>query len=155
MQSKQESSEEELKVLKGNVSMGCIDEHYFSVLNFLRYNNKEDVYFERFLEAAEVTLERNAVKQEHEGLIRRRQEEFTAGIDAIRMRVKEIYQIMAPGGDTDLAPVDPLDPFSHGICFSVRPPQQQCLRSVADLDGGEQVRTAVFLSSIPPTIHRA
>ncbi|CAI7842284.1 unnamed protein product [Closterium sp. NIES-53] len=26
MQSKQESSEEELKVLKGNVSMGCIDE---------------------------------------------------------------------------------------------------------------------------------
>ncbi|CAI5466224.1 unnamed protein product [Closterium sp. Yama58-4] len=134
MQSKLQASAEELMALQGRVDMGCIGE----------YNKKEDVYLERFLEAADVTLERNAVKQEHDGLISRRQKEFTAGLDAIRMRVKEIFKTLAPGGDADLAPIDPLDPFSQGIRFSVRPPQQQCWRSVADLDGQE--KTLSFLA---------
>ncbi|CAI5518115.1 unnamed protein product [Closterium sp. Naga37s-1] len=98
------------------------------------YHKQDDAFFKVFFEATGVTPERDAVKQEHKALIRCRQAEFTAGLDAVRVRVKEIYQIMAPGGDADLAPVDPFDPFSHGICFSVRPPQQQCWRSVADLD---------------------
>ncbi|CAI5521278.1 unnamed protein product, partial [Closterium sp. Naga37s-1] len=131
---KHESVGEELKALREKVDISYID----------KYHKKEDVFFERFFEAADVTLERNAVKQEHEGLIRHRQDEFTAGLDAIRMRVKGIYQIMAPGGDADLAPVDPLDPFTQGIHFSVRPPQQQRWRSMADLDGREQVRAALW-----------
>ncbi|CAI5528711.1 unnamed protein product, partial [Closterium sp. Naga37s-1] len=135
VQSKQESSEEELKALRGNVDMSCIDE----------YHKQDDAFFEAFFEATDVTPERDAVRQEHKALLRRRQEEFTAGLDEIRTRVKEVYQIMAPGGDADLAPVDPLFPFSQGIRFSVRLPQQQCWTGVTDLDSRKQMLCSLAL----------
>ncbi|CAI7763079.1 unnamed protein product [Closterium sp. NIES-53] len=122
---KLDSSKEELKTLWGKVSMSCIDE----------YHKQDDAFFEAFFEATDVTPKRDVVKQERKALIRRWQEEFAARLDAIRVRLKEIYQIMLPGGNAVLAPVDPLDPFSQGIRFCVCLPQQQCSRNIVDLDG--------------------
>jgi structural maintenance of chromosome 4 len=49
------------------------------------------------------------------------------------------------GGNAELELVDSLDPFSEGIVFSVMPPKKSW-KNIANLSGGEKVRTNYSLS---------
>lgn len=47
----------------------------------------------------------------------KRREEFMTGYNIIKMKLKEMYQMITLGGDADFEMVDNYDPFSEGIQF--------------------------------------
>ena len=53
------------------------------------------------------------VREEYEGLRKRRLDEFMAGFSIISLKLKEMYQMITLGGDAELELVDSLDPFSE------------------------------------------
>ena len=53
------------------------------------------------------------VREEYEGLRKRRLDEFMAGFSVISLMLKEMYQMITLGGDAELELVDSLDPFSE------------------------------------------
>ena len=53
------------------------------------------------------------MREEYEGLRKRRLDEFMAGFNVISLRLKEMYQMITLGGDAELELVDSLDPFSE------------------------------------------
>ena len=53
------------------------------------------------------------VREEYEGLRKRRLDEFMAGFHVISLKLKEMYQMITLGGDAELELVDSLDPFSE------------------------------------------
>lgn len=46
-----------------------------------------------------------------------RKEEFLSGYNIIKMKLKEMYQMITLGGDADFEMVDTYDPFTEGIQF--------------------------------------
>lgn len=61
------------------------------------------------------------VREEYEGLRKRRLDEFMAGFSVISLKLKEMYQMITLGGDAELELVDSLDPFSEvRIIFAVK-----------------------------------
>lgn len=47
----------------------------------------------------------------------KRKEEFVTGFNIIKLKLKEMYQMITLGGDADFEMVDTFDPFTEGIQF--------------------------------------
>lgn len=62
-----------------------------------------------------VTEKRNQMKEMHDTLRSRRKDEFIVGYNIIRLKLKEMYQLITLGGDADFEMVDTFDPFTEGI----------------------------------------
>ena len=105
---------------------------------------KEDEYCRRADELRALTERRDGARQQHDGLRKRRLEEFMAGFNTISLRLKEMYQMITLGGDAELELVDSLDPFAEGIVFSVRPPKKSW-KNIANLSGGEKTLSSLAL----------
>merc|ERR1712176_1363274 len=71
-------------------------------------------------------------------------DEFLAGFNQIKMKLKEMYQMITLGGDADLELIDNLNPFSEGIVFSVRPPKKSW-KNISNLSGGEKTLSSLAL----------
>ena len=105
---------------------------------------KEEEYGRRADELRALTAARDGVKREHDGLRKRRLDEFMAGFEVISLKLKEMYQMITLGGDAELELVDSLDPFAEGIVFSVRPPKKSW-KNIANLSGGEKTLSSLAL----------
>ncbi|KPI83782.1 hypothetical protein ABL78_7182 [Leptomonas seymouri] len=68
---------------------------------------------------------------------------FMAVFEQIRMRLKEVYQLLTHGGDADMELVDVNDPF-EGINFVVRPPKKSW-KQISNLSGGEKTLSSLAL----------
>ena len=112
--------------------------------SILAWRKKEEEYCRRADELRALTERRDAARQEHDGLRKKRLDEFMAGFNAISLRLKEMYQMITLGGDAELELVDSLDPFSEGIVFSVRPPKKSW-KNIANLSGGEKTLSSLAL----------
>lgn len=75
------------------------------------------MYTERAKELDEITQKRTQMRALYDDLRKRRKEEFVAGYHIIKMKLKEMYQMITLGGDADFEMVDSYDPFSEGIQF--------------------------------------
>lgn len=53
----------------------------------------------------------------YEKVKNKRKEEFLVGYNIIRLKLKEMYQMITMGGDANFEMVDTFDPFSEGIQF--------------------------------------
>ena len=108
------------------------------------WRSKEDEYCRRADELRSLTERRDGARHTHDGLRKRRLEEFMAGFNTISLRLKEMYQMITLGGDAELELVDSLDPFAEGIVFSVRPPKKSW-KNIANLSGGEKTLSSLAL----------
>lgn len=77
-------------------------------------------------------------------LKKERLDRFMLGFDDISMKLKEMYQMITLGGDAELELIDPLDPFTMGINFSVRPPAKSW-RQITNLSGGEKTLASLAM----------
>lgn len=84
---------------------------------FQEYRKKQKVFIERCKDLEELTQKRTKMKELHESLRNRRKEEFLNGYSIIKMKLKEMYQMITLGGDADFELVDTYDPFTEGIQF--------------------------------------
>ncbi|KAL4452508.1 hypothetical protein ABPG75_008170 [Micractinium tetrahymenae] len=109
-----------------------------------KWRTKDAEYAERGKELEAATVQRDAVRHEHEELRKRRLDEFMAGFNVIGLKLKEMYQMITLGGDAELELVDSLDPFSEGILFSVRPPKKSW-KNISNLSGGEKTLSSLSL----------
>jgi structural maintenance of chromosome 4 len=95
-------------------------------------------------ELEKVTERRNAARQNHDALRKKRLDEFMSGFAAISSRLKEMYRLITLGGDAELELVDSLDPFAEGVVFSVRPPKK-AWKNISNLSGGEKTLSSLAL----------
>lgn len=72
------------------------------------------------------------VRASYEGLRKARLDGFMDGFNIISLKLKEMYQMITLGGDSELELVDTLDPFSEVIWGQ----PQWCHMSNADLRAG-------------------
>ena len=105
------------------------------------YREREREYKVKLADFDGVTAARDAKRKEYETLRKQRLDEFMSGFKIIGMKLKEMYQMITLGGDAELELLDSLDPFSEGICFSVRPPKKSW-KHIANLSGGEKTPVA-------------
>jgi structural maintenance of chromosome 4 len=105
---------------------------------------KEEEYAARAEAVDRVTADRDEVRSRHDGLRKRRLDDFMSGFNAITLKLKEMYQMITLGGDAELELVDSLDPFSEGIVFSVRPPKKSW-KNISNLSGGEKTLSSLSL----------
>ncbi|CAG9859333.1 unnamed protein product [Phyllotreta striolata] len=127
-----ENAENVLKVAKPNLSI--IEE----------YNNKRQVLVERTNDLDELNERRLKICKVFDDLKSRRKDEFMKGFNIIRMKLKEMYQMITLGGDADFELIDNYDPFHEGIQLSVRPPKK-CWKHISNLSGGEKTLTSLAL----------
>lgn len=105
IQKELQSKEEKFKAAKPNLNA------------IIEYRKKQAVYVERTQELFDLTEKRNRMKEQYDNLRLRRKEEFIVGYSIIRMKLKEMYQMITLGGDADFEMVDTFDPFTEGIQF--------------------------------------
>ncbi|KAG5505785.1 hypothetical protein JKF63_05121 [Porcisia hertigi] len=84
-------------------------------------------------------------KAEHElqTLKDTRRKAFMDTFEHIRLRLKEVYQLLTHGGDADMELVDVNDPF-EGVNFVVRPPKKSW-KQISNLSGGEKTLSSLAL----------
>nr|CAI5830513.1 unnamed protein product [Callosobruchus analis] len=132
IQKELERAENHLKVAKPNLR--AIEE----------YCRKKAVYVERAKELDEIVNKRAEMRKLYDKLRTQRKEEFIAGYNIIRMKLKEMYQMITLGGDADFEMVDTFDPFTEGIQFNVRPPKKSW-KKICNLSGGEKTLSSLAL----------
>lgn len=120
--------------VKNTINMGAIQEYF----------TKQAEYQEQMKALESVTEKRDAARNKHDSLRKKRLEMFSAGFFKIKMKLKEMYRMLTLGGDAELEQVDTLDPFSEGILFSVRPPRKSW-KSISNLSGGEKTLCSLAL----------
>ncbi|KAL4068878.1 RecF/RecN/SMC N terminal domain-containing protein [Scleroderma yunnanense] len=108
------------------------------------YKKREEEFLRRAKDLEEITQARDAQKQTHDGLRKRRLDEFMAGFNLISLKLKEMYQMITLGGNAELELVDSMDPFSEGIIFSVMPPKKSW-KNISNLSGGEKTLSSLAL----------
>lgn len=81
------------------------------------YLSVQVVYIQRTKDLDELMIKYGQMNQVLESVCFRRKEEFIEGYQTIRMKLKEMYQMLTLGGDADLEQVDNFDPFTEGIQF--------------------------------------
>merc|ERR1719433_1177770 len=108
------------------------------------YKRKESIYLERVAELDEMTKKKEAQRKQHDELRKMRLNEFMEGFSIITAKLKEMYQMITLGGDSELELVDSLDPFTEGIVFSVRPPKKSW-KNISNLSGGEKTLSSLAL----------
>lgn len=70
---------------------------------------------ERAKELEEVTQKRNEMKNLFDKVKNQRRDEFMEAYNIIRLKLKEMYQMITLGGDADFEILDPCDPFADGV----------------------------------------
>lgn len=125
---------ENSKKLQKNVDLAAIEE----------FKRRRKIYDKRVLELEKVTHLRNKKRKIVSKLECKRVEDFMAGFNTIKMKLKEMYQMITLGGDADLELVDNLNPFSEGVIFSVRPPSKSW-KNISNLSGGEKTLSSLAL----------
>lgn len=88
--------------------------------------------------------EADQVRASLEALRAKRKSEFFAGFDIISQKLAETYEQLTGGGSAELELLDPNDPFSQGILFSVRPPGKSW-KQMLKLSGGEKTLSSLSL----------
>jgi structural maintenance of chromosome 4 len=72
-----------------------------------------------------------------------RKDKFMSVFQKIQRHLKEMYQLLASGGDAEIELLDSSDPF-EGINFVVRPPKK-AWKNVSNLSGGEKTLSSLAL----------
>ena len=108
------------------------------------YRKKEEEYNARIMELDTATEARDDKRRQHETMRRQRLDEFLTGFRVITLKLKEMYQMITLGGDSELELVDSLDPFSEGVVFSVRP-SKKSWKNISNLSGGEKTLASLAL----------
>eukprot|EP00127_Corallochytrium_limacisporum_P005493 Clim_evm10s207 gene=Clim_evmTU10s207 len=108
------------------------------------YQAKEDEYLAAVGELEAVTAQRDGQRQAYENLRKDRMDMFMVGFGIIKMKLKEMYQMITLGGDAELELVDSLDPFTEGVEFAVRPPRKTW-KKIRNLSGGEKTLSSLAL----------
>lgn len=62
-----------------------------------------------------ISEKRNRMKEVYDELKAKRKVEFLAGYNVIKMKLKELYQMITLGGDAELEMLDTFDPFTEGV----------------------------------------
>ncbi|KAF5302895.1 hypothetical protein FQA39_LY02075 [Lamprigera yunnana] len=125
-------NEEQLKVVKPNLNA------------ITEYKKKQLVFIDRSKELDELSQQKDKVKETLDNVRQRRREEFITGYNIIRMKLKEMYEMITLGGNADFEMVDTFDPFTEGIQFNVRPPKKSW-KSISNLSGGEKTLSSLAL----------
>ena len=81
------------------------------------YLNVQAVFIQRVKDLDELLKKHDNINQVLLSVMERRKDEFKEGYQTIRMKLKEMYQMLTLGGDADLEQVDSYDPFTEGIQF--------------------------------------
>lgn len=71
----------------------------------------------RSKELEEIIGKRNEMRKLFDNMRQQRKEEFLTGYNIIKLKLKEMYQMITLGGDADFEMVDTYDPFTEGIQF--------------------------------------
>lgn len=85
----------------------------------------------------------NLKERQLEALKEERRVAFMATFTVIQCKLRELYQLLASGGDAELQLVESEDPF-EGINFVVRPPRKSW-KQVGSLSGGEKTLSSLAL----------
>ena len=85
----------------------------------------------------------NKMEKQLEALKEERRAAFMATFQIIQTKLREMYQLLANGGDAELQLVETEDPF-EGINFVVRPPRKSW-KQVGSLSGGEKTLSSLAL----------
>jgi structural maintenance of chromosome 4 len=91
----------------------------------------------------QVVAEFNQMERQLEVLKEERRVAFMATFSVIQGKLRELYQLLAAGGDAELQLVETEDPF-EGINFVVRPPRKSW-KQVGSLSGGEKTLSSLAL----------
>ncbi|CAI2188637.1 3428_t:CDS:2, partial [Funneliformis geosporum] len=144
-------TDDELHAINKDTLQGEIDilkektENANPNLNILKeYKICEKEYILRQKDFEEITFKRNECKENYNNLRKQRLDEFMNGFNIISQRLKEMYQMIALGGNAELECCDSLDPFSEGIIFSVMPPKKSW-KNISNLSGGEKTLSSLAL----------
>lgn len=108
------------------------------------YAKQRAVFISRSKELENINQRKDQMVKCHDMVRTKRREEFDAGFNIIRNKLKEMYQMITLGGDAALEVVDAFDPFSEGIQFNVRPPKKPW-KQIPDLSGGEKTLSSLAL----------
>ncbi|KAB0799073.1 hypothetical protein PPYR_06953 [Photinus pyralis] len=108
------------------------------------YRKKQMIFIERSKELDELSQKKAKVKEALDNVRQKRKEEFATGYNIIRLKLKEMYQMITLGGDADFEYVDTFDPFTEGIQFNVRPPKKSW-KNISNLSGGEKTLSSLAL----------
>lgn len=84
------------------------------------------------------------IKEDLDSIKEKRKHEFFEGFNVICARLKETYDALTDGGSAELELMDPGDPFSQGIHYSVRPPGKSW-KQMLKLSGGEKTLSSLAL----------
>jgi len=115
-----------------------------NLTSIAEYRRANDEHKGKLTEYDDVNNQREDARRQLEELRRARHDEFMSGFSIISMKLKEMYQMITLGGDAELELVDTLDPFSEGICFSVRPPKKSW-KQITNLSGGEKTLASLSM----------
>ena len=107
------------------------------------YREKNKALKEKQKEFETKTAQRDAIRTDWEQLKKKRFDDFMEGFSEIKLKLKQMYQMITMGGDADLELVDTCDPF-EGIVFSVRPPKKSW-KNISNLSGGEKTLSSLAL----------
>lgn len=114
----------------------------FNTIN--EYRKKREVFIQRSKELDELSNQKGRIKDALELVRQKRKEEFVTGFNIIKLKLKEMYQMITLGGDADFEMVDTFDPFTEGIQFNVRPPKKSW-KCISNLSGGEKTLSSLAL----------
>ncbi|KAF7268607.1 hypothetical protein GWI33_018297 [Rhynchophorus ferrugineus] len=109
-----------------------------------QYRKKEVLYMDRAKEFEEVEMKRTEMRMLYDKLRNQRKDEFITGYNIIKLKLKEMYQMITLGGDADFEMVDTYDPFTEGIQLNVRPPRKTW-KKISNLSGGEKTLSSLAL----------
>lgn len=101
-------------------------------------------YIRRRKIVKKVRKEKDEIKKAYDTICSKRREEFLKAFQIISIKLKEMYQMIAIGGDAELEIIDTSEIFSEGILFSVRPPKKSW-KHIQKLSGGEKTLSSLAL----------
>ncbi|ETB56879.1 hypothetical protein YYC_05245 [Plasmodium yoelii 17X] len=111
---------------------------------FQDYNIKLHDYKKRRKDVKKSKKEKDKIRKIYDNLCNKRRKEFLAAFNIISCKLKEMYQMIAIGGDAELEIIDSSEIFNEGILFSVRPPKKSW-KHIQNLSGGEKTLSSLAL----------
>ncbi|CAD2108233.1 structural maintenance of chromosomes protein 4, putative [Plasmodium vinckei] len=111
---------------------------------FQDYNLKLHDYKKRRKDVKKSKKEKDKIRKVYDNLCNKRRKEFLAAFNIISYKLKEMYQMIAIGGDAELEIIDSSEIFNEGILFSVRPPKKSW-KHIQNLSGGEKTLSSLAL----------
>ncbi|SBS84605.1 chromosome condensation protein, putative [Plasmodium ovale curtisi] len=111
---------------------------------FQDYNLKLYDYKKRRKDVKKYKKEKDKIKKVYNNLCNKRKDKFLHAFNIISSKLKEMYQMIAIGGDAELEIIDSSEIFNEGILFSVRPPKKSW-KHIQNLSGGEKTLSSLAL----------